>query len=82
MTIAEMFAQSLVATLCGMSVVFGFLIILIVSITLMGKIVHALGWDTEPAAPVKAQAAPAPVVQGNAAVAAAITAAITEYRKL
>ena len=80
MTIAKMFEQSLMVTLSGMGVVFGFLIILIIAITLTGKIIHALGWDkTEPAA-AKAPAPPVPAAQGNAAIAAAITAAITEYR--
>ncbi|MDR2518977.1 MAG: OadG family protein [Spirochaetaceae bacterium] len=80
MTIAEMFEQSLMVTLSGMGVVFGFLVILIIAITLTGKIIHALGWDKPEPAAAKAPAPPAPAVQENAAVAAAITAAVTAYR--
>ncbi|MDR2486225.1 MAG: OadG family protein [Treponema sp.] len=90
MTIAEMFGQSIIVTLLGMGVVFGFLVILIVSITLAGNIIHALGLDKDLQAPVKAKVpTPAPVsaavssvgTGNNAAVTAAIAAAVTEYRK-
>ena len=82
MTIAEMFGQSVIVTLLGMSVVFGFLIILIISITLAGKIIHALclDKDLQAKAPVPA-AVPSSGTANNTAVTAAITAAVTEYRK-
>jgi oxaloacetate decarboxylase gamma subunit len=84
MTIAEMLEQSGMLTLLGMAVVFGFLIIMIICITLAGKIVHALGLDKD--APVKAAAASAAALApvrnpGDAAITAVISAALTEYRK-
>ena len=81
MTIAEMLEQSGVLTLLGMGIVFGFLIILIVSVTLMGKIIHALGLDKDTGAPAKTGGAPAAGAGNNAAVTAAISAAVNEYRK-
>jgi oxaloacetate decarboxylase gamma subunit len=87
MTIAEMLGQSGVLTLLGMGIVFGFLIIMIIAVTLTGKIIHALGLDKD-VAPAKAgSGAPAAgnkaagTAAGTAAVTAAITAAVTEYRK-
>lgn len=90
MNITEMFEQSAVLTLLGMGVVFGFLITLVVAITCMGRIAHAMGWDKvpEPAKP-KAPPPPAPVVAAAAAVAvnrdsaviAAIGAAVSTYQK-
>ncbi|MDR2245741.1 MAG: OadG family protein [Treponema sp.] len=84
MTIVEMLGQSGVLTLLGMSVVFGFLVIMIISISLASKVVHALGWD-KAAGESAGQGAAAGAVPAKAAaktaVAAAITAAVTEYRK-
>jgi oxaloacetate decarboxylase gamma subunit len=79
MTIADMLGQSGVLTLLGMGIVFSFLILLIICVSLMGKIIHALGADKDVAAP-----AAGTVSSGGAkttAVAAAITAAVNEYRK-
>jgi oxaloacetate decarboxylase gamma subunit len=87
MTITEMFGQSTVLTLLGMAVVFSFLIILIIAITCLGKIVHSMGWDKDLLAPPKqahtpvAVAAPVGGANPNVAVTAAISAAVTEYRK-
>jgi oxaloacetate decarboxylase gamma subunit len=78
MTIGQMFEQSGVLTLLGMGTVFAFLIILVVCITLVGKLIHTMGLDKEPEAPAKPKAAPSSA--SNAAVTAAITAAVTEYR--
>jgi oxaloacetate decarboxylase gamma subunit len=78
MTIAEMFGQSGVLALLGMGVVFGFLIVLIVCITVAGKIIHALGLDKETPA---AKSAPASGSSLNAPVVAAISAAVRQYRK-
>ncbi|MDR2808851.1 MAG: OadG family protein [Spirochaetaceae bacterium] len=82
MTINEMFGQSGILAILGMGIVFSFLIIMIITITVMGKVVHALGWDKD------LQEKPAPVVTAStnntaqaAAVTAAITAAVSEYRK-
>jgi len=95
MTIAEMLGQSGVLTLLGMGIVFGFLIIMIFTVTLMGKVVHSCGWDKDvapQAAPALAFAAPAPAAGAaplaapltggeGGAIAAAISAAVMEYRK-
>lgn len=78
MDIIEMLGQSGVLSLLGMSVVFGFLIILVIAVTVMGKIVHALGADKDL---VKAPDAAAGAAVKSTAVAAAITAAVTEYQK-
>ncbi|MDR3301710.1 MAG: OadG family protein [Spirochaetaceae bacterium] len=80
MTIAEMFGQSGVLALLGMGVVFGFLIVLIVCITVAGKVIHALGLDKETSI---AKSAPA-IASGssvNAPIAAAISAAVHQYKK-
>jgi oxaloacetate decarboxylase gamma subunit len=76
-----MLEQSGVLTLLGMGIVFGFLVILIISVTVVGKVIHALNLDKD------AGAVPKPVSSGpstaakTTAVTAAITAAVTEYRK-
>ena len=76
MTIAEMFGQSAQLALLGMGVVFGFLLILIICVTCMGKIIHALGLDKEAAPKPAAAAAPS----GSGDVVAVIGAAVTQYR--
>jgi oxaloacetate decarboxylase gamma subunit len=61
--------------------VFSFLIILIICVTITGKIIHALGADKDVGAPPMAGtggSGSGPVKAS--AVAAAITAAVTEYR--
>jgi oxaloacetate decarboxylase gamma subunit len=76
-----MLGQSGVLTILGMSVVFGFLAVMIICVSLMGKIIHAIGADKD----VIPAAAPASAPEGNpaysGAVTAAITAAVTEYKK-
>jgi len=79
MTILEMLGQSGVLTLLGMGVVFGFLAIMVVCVTVMGKVVHALGADKDVTAPVPDAASSSPAKA--AAVTAAIAAAVTEYQK-
>jgi oxaloacetate decarboxylase gamma subunit len=79
MTIFEMLGQSGVLAVLGMSVVFGFLVVLVVSISLAGKLIQALGWNREEAAGAPAGGAAGTAGQG--AVIAAITAAVNEYRK-
>jgi oxaloacetate decarboxylase gamma subunit len=76
----DMLEQSGVLTLLGMGVVFSFLVILILGVTLAGKCIHALGADKDPERPAR------PVSGGgvrpdNAAVTAAISAAVNEYQK-
>jgi oxaloacetate decarboxylase gamma subunit len=82
MTIADMLGQSGVLTVLGMGIVFLFLIILIIAVTLAGKVIHSLGWDKDVLESAKTPA-PASVSGGSnhAAVTAAISAAVTEYRK-
>jgi oxaloacetate decarboxylase gamma subunit len=82
MTIADMLGQSGVLTVLGMGIVFGFLVIMIISITLAGKIIRALGADTPGPVPAGVPAARGGGSEaGNGAVTAAISAAVTEYRK-
>ncbi|GHV57860.1 hypothetical protein AGMMS49579_24350 [Spirochaetia bacterium] len=83
MTIVEMLGQSGVLTVMGMGTVFSFLVIVIITVTLMGKVVHALGADkdvTQPT-PARPSAPQANSAAKTAAVTAAITAAVTEYQK-
>ncbi|MDR1446900.1 MAG: OadG family protein [Treponema sp.] len=79
MTILEMLEQSSVLTLLGMGIVFSFLIILIVCVTLMGKFFHVVRADKNVQQPATTQSPAAGA--GNAAVTAAISAAVNEYRK-
>jgi oxaloacetate decarboxylase (Na+ extruding) subunit gamma len=79
MTILEMLGQSGSLTVLGMGVVFGFLAIMVVCVTIMGKIVHALGADKDVITPGPDASASSPAK--TTAVAAAITAAVTEYQK-
>ncbi len=82
MTIAEMFGQSGVLALLGMGIVFGFLVILILFMTLVAKLVKVMKWDVEAEAPKRATAAaPAGGAAAQAAVVAAIGAAVNQYRK-
>jgi oxaloacetate decarboxylase gamma subunit len=81
MTIAEMLGQSSILTLLGMGIVFSFLVILIISVIVVGKIIHALGADKDVTNPPPARTGGAPAgAASGAAVTAAITAAVTEYR--
>ena len=84
MTIMDMLGQSGVLSVLGMGIVFGFLLIMVIAVTLMGKVVHALGADkdvTQPPKPQSGQFTAGSSVAKSTAVAAAITAAITEYQK-
>jgi oxaloacetate decarboxylase gamma subunit len=86
MTIAEMLGQSGVLTLLGMGIVFSFLIVLIISVTTAGKIIHALGADRDAGAPPAGTGGSGTRAAKTAAVASAmtaavITAAVNEYRK-
>jgi oxaloacetate decarboxylase gamma subunit len=87
MTIMDMLEQSGVLTLLGMGIVFGFLVILIVCVTLAGKFIHAVGADKDvsapPRAPSPAQAGSSggTAAAGNGALTAAISAAVNEYQK-
>jgi oxaloacetate decarboxylase gamma subunit len=78
MTIIEMLQQSAVLTLLGMTIVFAFLWIMIICVSLAGRLIRQMGWDKD----VQPKE---PVVSGTQSVGpelvAAITAAVTEHRK-
>ena len=78
MTIMEMFGQSAVLTVLGMGVVFSFLVIMVISVTLTGKVINVLGLNKGPAL---AGVSAAPVPATSAQITAAISAAVNEYRK-
>jgi oxaloacetate decarboxylase gamma subunit len=75
MTIVDMLGQSGVLTLLGMGTVFSFLAIVIVCVTWMGKLMHALGLDKEPEKAVVS----APAAAADGASVAAIVAAVNQY---
>ena len=79
MTIMEMLVQSGILSLLGMGVVFGFLIIMVIFISVTGKIIHSLGLDKDVMEPAKTGSAASGA--GNTEVIAAISAAVNEYRK-
>jgi len=88
MTIMDMLGQSAVLTVLGMGVVFGFLVIMVVCVSVMGKIIQGLGKSkgadaSQTGAPVSSQAGAAGMVEAgkSTAVAAAISAAVTQYQK-
>ena len=82
MTIVDMLEQSGVLTLLGMGIVFSFLIILIIAVSLAGKLIQALGADKDSGQPVQtAGKAPAAASGNTGAVTAAISAAVSEYQK-
>jgi len=77
MTIVEMLGQSALLTGLGMGVVFGFLIILIIFMTITSKVIKALGLDKDAPKTTAGNASAAPA-QNNNAVVAAIAAALRE----
>jgi oxaloacetate decarboxylase gamma subunit len=79
MTISEMLGQSGTMAIIGMGIVFSFLLVLIISVSLMGKIMAALGLTKEDAPQTQGGRVPAAVSQ--TAIVAAIGAAVTQYRK-
>jgi oxaloacetate decarboxylase gamma subunit len=76
-----MLGQSGVLTLLGMGVVFGFLAIMIVCVTLTGKIIHAVGADKDLKQNAVPAASPGAVPANSGATTAAIAAAVAEYQK-
>ena len=86
MTILEMLEQSAILTVLGVGVVFLFLIIMIICVSLMGKIIHYLESGKniqvqEAATQDSTTATQATNKVENGPIIAAITAAVTEYRK-
>ena len=80
MTIVDMLGQSGLLTLLGMGVVFGFLIIMIIFVSLSTKVIKALGLDKDKGTAKGAAAKPAAKAQNNNAVVAAIAAAAREKK--
>ena len=78
MTIMEMFGQSGVLALLGMSVVFSFLVIMIIAITLTGKIIQSLNPGKDSGTPGQTGSASG---TDNNPVTAALASAVNEYRK-
>ena len=78
MTIEEMFSQSAMLAVLGMAVVFSFLTLMIICVTVTGKILRALGLSKEPAPIARKTAADSGT---SSDVIAAIGAAVSEYRK-
>ena len=86
MTILEMLEQSAILTVLGVGVVFSFLLIMIICVTLMGKIIGYLesgknNQDQEAVTQEEVTAAQAAQKAENGRIIAAITAAVNEYRK-
>jgi oxaloacetate decarboxylase gamma subunit len=77
MTILEMLGQSGQLTLLGMGVVFGFLILLVIVVSITGKIIGLTGGNAA------SEGAPITGAPANAGgnVTAAISAAVKEYQK-
>jgi oxaloacetate decarboxylase gamma subunit len=80
MTIAEMLGQSGKMAIFGMGIVFAFLIVLIVVVSLTGKIIHALGLDKD-VLPETAKRGPSVGAVNQTAIVAAIGAAVSQYQK-
>ena len=76
MTIVDMLGQSGLLTLLGMGVVFGFLIIMIIFVSLTSKIIKMLGLDKYQ--PKSTGSAAAVTAQDTNAVVAAIATAVRE----
>jgi len=75
MTIMEMLGQSGILTLLGIGVVFGFLIIMVIVISRVGKLFHTEEAGEIAVVEIKAG------YSNNAPITAAIVAAVGEYRK-
>jgi len=78
MNIVKMLEQSGILTLLGMGVVFGFLVIMVIVITLAGKFIKektAFSGQSNGTKPAFNS------VSDNGQVTAAISAAVNEYRK-
>ena len=80
MTIMEMLQQSAVLTVLGMGVVFIFLWLMIICISLVGKIIHKMGLDKDIEQPkYPQQQKPSGTITPE--ITAAISAAVTEHQK-
>jgi oxaloacetate decarboxylase gamma subunit len=77
-----MLRQSGVLTLFGMGIVFSFLAILIIVVSLAGKLIRIVGTDKDSGQPAQTAGKPSAAGAGDAGlVTAAISAAVNEYKK-
>ena len=79
MTIFDMLGQSGSLTILGMGVVFGFLVIMVICVTIMGKIIGSIGRNKDVDGSVSDVEASG--TTKSTAVAAAIIASVNEYQK-
>jgi len=77
-----MLGQSGALTVLGMGVVFVFLIVMVFIVSVMGKVIRAMRTDKDGAVSQAHPSLQAEESVKNAAVVAAITAAVNEYRKV
>jgi oxaloacetate decarboxylase gamma subunit len=80
MTIGEMFGQSTILTILGMTVVFVFLWVMIICMNGLAHLVHKMGWDKD-IQPSKKDASKTTGRAASPEVTAVISAAVTEYQK-
>jgi oxaloacetate decarboxylase gamma subunit len=80
MTIFEMLEQSAVLTVLGMAIVFLFLWIMIICISLTGNLVHKIGWDKD-VQPSEVAPSKPPDRTAKSNIIAAMSAAVREHRK-
>jgi oxaloacetate decarboxylase gamma subunit len=76
-----MLGQSGKMAVIGMGIVFSFLVILIVTVTLVGKIIRSMGLDAAGTEGTSPGRGPSAVAGSQAAVVAAIGAAVSQYQK-
>ncbi|MHB9295344.1 oxaloacetate decarboxylase gamma chain [Pillotina sp. SPG140] len=76
-----MFGQSAILTLLGMGTVFSFLILLIIVVTVLGKVVQVFGWNKDTIKSVTAAQQTVHTATTPDVIPAVITAAVSEYRK-
>ena len=81
MTIIEMLQESAALAALGISIVFSFLILLVICITLVGKVIRALDFGKKIQDKGTADADTIVKKGENDSIIAAITAAVNEYRK-
>ena len=82
MTIFDMLGQSSVLTVLGMGIVFGFLVIMVLCVSIMGKIFSALGKKNDAGDALKSSVVTAVLTATtSAATTAAISAAVHQYRQ-
>jgi sodium pump decarboxylase gamma subunit len=77
MTIVEMLKQSAILTVLGMTIVFVFLWLMIISMNALAWLVRKLGWDKD----IQSKNETPQKVNEIPKITAAISAAVTEYRK-